>query len=105
MHLGIKNRTLVIALEPWAVPEDLGVSPQGCWHRHGTSSQVSCIMDTLHCQKKPLTVLQTTCTPKHQHLHTESKARGVGLQEPLHWPQALMLGVVMPTGTALTGVG
>lgn len=40
MHLGIKNRTLVIALEPWAGPDDLGVSPQGCWHRHGTSPRL-----------------------------------------------------------------
>lgn len=61
-------------------------------------------MDTPCYQKKPLTVLQTTCT-KHQQLHTENTVRAVGLQDPLHWPQALMLGVVMPTGTALTGVG
>lgn len=61
MHLGFKNRALVIALEPWAVPENLGVSPQDCCHRHGASSQVNCVMDTLHCQEnKPPTVQQTT---------------------------------------------
>lgn len=60
MHLRTKNKALVIALESWAMPKDLGVSPQDHWHRHGTSSQVNHVMDTytirrtaLHLYSKP----------------------------------------------------
>lgn len=69
MHLGIKNRPLVIALEPWAVPENLSVSAQGCWHRRGTSSLVNCVMaarsgeQTSHCTANH--VYPKAATPPH----------------------------------------
>lgn len=102
-HLRTKNMALVIALEPWAAPKDLEISPQDHWHRQRKSSQVNHVTNTLHCQENnPPPVKQTTCPRENQCPHTERTAKAVGLQDPLHWPLEVQShqcwGMVMPMG-------